>query len=435
MTKFKSLVLTAMFALSAVAFTSCDAAEKLCGPCGDVYAGDDFISGDARLDGLFKAVGSFGKATAAIDASFRADVEALADVFGVEYTADMDIGDLVADVKGEINAEINASVSGSLKVVFVEPKCEASVNVAVEAQANCEAKAGCEVSAECEGGELAVSCEGTCSGSCSGGCTGGCKVEASGTCEGKCEGSCSLDVAATCEGVCKGECSGECSAYVENASGEMECDGKCEGECTGTCELAAAAECSGECHGKCEIEVEGECEGECHGSCDAECSGGCEGTATPPSCSAEGSCEASADCQASASAQASAELSCTPPRLDIRFEFDASLDAAARAEFTAKMAELKVRMVGIIQGMFKMRALIDADYAAEIGIEPPIAQITGQVQGMVNANFDDFDIPAGRLVCVLPAFEDSVDIMVEAGTSLTGTLQAQIDIVGVLDIM
>ncbi|MCK9462363.1 MAG: hypothetical protein M0R80_22285 [Proteobacteria bacterium] len=430
----KVFSLFVIMVLAAGLMSSCDASEKLCGPCGDITKGDTFISGDARIDGLFTAVGKLGTATADIDASFKADVMALGEVFGSEVTADMEIGDMVAQVKADIQAEFAANLDGGISVNVVPPKCEASVNVAVEAQATCEAKAGCEVSAECTGGELSVQCEGSCSGGCSGTCEGSCsaKIEGGG-CSGECKGSCTLEAAATCEGTCKGTCSGDCSAYAENGEGEMECNGTCEGDCTGTCELAVAAECSGSCHGECKMPAaEVECEGTCEGSCSAECSGSCEGTATPPSCSAEGECEASADCQASASAEASASVECTPPSIDIAYKFNASLDAEGQAAFVAKIGEFKARMITVVQGMFKLRALIDADYAAEIGITSPVDAIAGQVDVLLEADLGSFDIPAGRIACVFPALEASFDILAEAGGSLVATVDAQFDLVGTI---
>lgn len=513
---FKSLLAVMLLAGSMGLIASCDASEKLCGPCGDIYAGDNYISGDARLDGVFKAVGTFGKATAAIDASFKADVMALGEVFGLAE-ADMEglsIDALVAEVKGAITAEINANVDGSLQVEYAPPKCSADVNVSVEAQASCEASAGCEVDAECTAGEVAVSCEGSCSGGCSGGCEGelkcdaelsvtgkcsgscegSCEVtkpnmecegtcsgsctiaaggECSGTCEGTCSGSCTVQVSGACTGTCEGtcdgtctgetgeggECNGECDGTCEgtcSVEGDASCEGTCEGTCDADCTFHGEAECSGTCNGSCSftppdgscegsckgeckasVEAEADCEGEvkCEGSCTGECSGGCEGNVTPPSCSVDAECEASADCQASASAQASASVECTPPSLEIAFKLNADLDATAKAEFKAKMELFKVRMVGVIQGMFKMRALVDAEYAAEIGIEAPVASIKGQVEGLISGGIDKFDVPAGRIACVIPAFEDSADILVSAGTDLVVTFQAQMDLVAVLDIM
>jgi hypothetical protein len=473
----KSLLAAALLAVSFGTISSCEnPSEKLCGPCGDVYDGDAFISGNARIDGVFKAVGTFGNATAKIDANFRSELEGLAEVFGVTGAAEMSVDQLAAEVKGAINAEISANVQGGLSVEFVPPQCKAEASVAVEAQAECEASAGCEVSAECEAGEVNVTCEGECSGSCEGECEGGslqCKAElsAEGVCEGSCEGTCQiegpdLDCQGTCSGTCvveagaecTGTCTGNCTGTCDGEAVDgVACDGVCEGECDAECEIYGNAECSGTCKGKCEFtppdgQCSGTCKGECYvevaaeadcegdpphctGTCKGTCSAECSGTITPPSCSAEGSCDASADCQAEASAQASASLECTPPSIEIGFNLKADLDAKGKAEFIAKMSELKVRMVAIVQGMFQLRALVDADYAAEIGIEPPVGQITAAVQGLLEINIDELDIPAGRLACVLPALEDSQDILVSAATDLPDTVEAQIDIVGVLGIM
>jgi hypothetical protein len=407
---------------------SCDAAEELCGPCGEVLHGDATISGDARLDGFFKAVGTLGNATASIEGDFKAQVAELAAVFAVDVEG-LSLEDMVAEVKAEIEAEISANVDGSLSVKYEPPKCSANVSVAVDAQASCEAKAGCDVDVECTGGEVSVVCEGQCSGGCDATCSGSCSMEASGTCEGTCNGSCTMEAGGGCEGTCNGSCDGECSLQ----DNEGNCKGECSGTCTGSCEPPSAGmECEGECHGECKVEVEAECEGSCEGSCDAECSGGCEGTATPPSCSAEGSCEASADCQASASAEASASLECTPPSLEIDFKLDASLDANAQASFLAKMKAFKVQMIAIVQGMVKLQALVDADYAASIGIESPVVVLTGQIEAMMDVNFKDFDVPKAKIPCLIPAFQDSVEILGSVVTDTVVVVQGQISLFAII---
>jgi hypothetical protein len=193
-------------------------------------------------------------------------------------------------------------------------------------------------------------------------------------------------------------------------------------------------QCEGECHGECAVEATGSCEGKCEGSCDAECSGGCQGTATPPSCSADSYCEASADCQASASAEASASLECAPPSLEIDFQWSADLaaDVSAQAEFLAKMKAFTVQMAAIAQGMAKLRALVDADYAAEIGIESPVVVLTGQIETMMDANFEDFDVPKGKIPCLIPAFEDSVVILGSVATDSATTVQAQLSLFAII---
>jgi len=483
--KRASLILVLCIAGAAAlgAATGCEDILEACGECGKVSTGDTTISGDARLDGFFKAVGTMGSVTASIDADFRAEVEALAEAFGSACAdpeadtpcAELSIGDLVAEVKGTIEAEIDANVSGGLSVSYEPPKCAANVSVAVEAQAQCEAKADCEVDVDCSAGELAVTCEGQCAGSCDGECDGGdlkCEAElsASGTCEAECSGSCqlagpSIECEGTCSGTCTVEAGMECSGTCDgNCTGTCDgdtvdgvaCDGVCEGECDAECHMNGSATCEGTCNGECEYtpadgECEGTCKGECmvvveagadcggepphcSGSCKGECSAECTGTVTPPSCSAEGSCEASADCQASASAQASASMECSPPSLEIDFQLAAGLDAQAKAEFVAKMEELKLRMAAIAQGMVKLRLLVDADYAASLGIESPVAIMEGQINGFIDAGIDDFDVPVGLLPCVIPAFEETIDILGSLFTDTTATISGQLEMFAILDV-
>jgi hypothetical protein len=429
MMKVKSLIAVLFLATSLGSMIACDELAEVCGPCGKVELGDATISGDARLDGFFKAVGTLGNATASIEGEFKAQVEELAAIFEVNVEG-MSLDEMVAEVKGEIEAEINANVSGGLKVVYEPPKCSANVSVAVEAQASCEAKAGCEVDAECSGGEVSVQCEGNCSGGCSGTCEGSCSLEVSGTCEGTCKGACEMSASpGVCEGTCNGGCSGECSLQ-DNAGN---CKGECSGDCSGSCEPPSAGmNCSGECHGECAVEATAECEGKCEGSCDAECSGGCEGTATPPSCSVDAECEASAECQGSASAEASASLECTPPSIAIDFDFDASVNASAQASFLAKMKGFKVQMVAMVQGMTKLRALVDVDYAASIGIESPIVVLEGQIDAMMSADFKDFDVPKGKIPCLIPAFEDSITILGSVATDTAGTISGQLEFFAII---
>ena len=77
-------------------------------------------------------------------------------------------------------------------------------------------------------------------------------------------------------------------------------------------------------------------------------------------------------------------MECTPPSLDIAFDFKAGLDAQAKAEFMADIELFRVKMMAIAQGMFKLRALVDAEYAAELGIESPVAVIQGQLTAMLS---------------------------------------------------
>lgn len=406
-------------------------AGDICGPCGVVVNGDVGISGSAKLDGFFKAVADLNSSVVKVNGSFEADLAALEAAFGLEAAADASLSARVDDLVAEIEGEISANVDGGLVVNVVPAKCSANVNVAIDAQAKCEVSAGCDVQAD--PGSVSVSCEGSCTGSCSGGCEGTvqCKVSApSVACEGVCEGSCTVEAGAACNGTCRGDCSGKCSAYVENASGEMECAGSCDGECAGTCELAVGATCEGTCSGSCTVEGgEAECEGEvkCEGSCSGECSGGCEGSATPPSLSAE--CDASADCQAQASAQASANVECTPPQVDISFAFAAGVDASARAEFSAKLAALKVHGVGMLQGFTKYQALVTGKVNGEVVFETaPLAAIKTELEGIAEAGATGSlfaEVPKGKLLCVIPAFREAGELLLGVGSEATANLAAQ----------
>src|SRR5690349_11313409 len=179
-----------------------NASEAACGPCGIVAEGDVGISGNVKLDGFFQAVSTLNAATVSIQGDFKADIDALIEVFDVDVSASASIGAKVDALIAAIEADVSANASGGIKVNYAPPRCEANVSVAVSAQAKCEAKAKCE--ATIDPGSVEVECTGTCEGSCSGECTGGfeCELKAGGTCEGECKGSCELEAAATCSGTC-----------------------------------------------------------------------------------------------------------------------------------------------------------------------------------------------------------------------------------------
>lgn len=422
--------------LSMIGIASCDEAatqtsENLCGPCGSLATGNLSVSGDARLDGFFQAVADLRNATASIRTDIETDLRALGDVYGITG-AEVD-ADFVAELRSAIRADVQANTDGGLRVVLEPPRCEASVAVAVQAQASCEAQAGCDV--DVDPGMVAVECEGTCRGECSGSCSGelACAVRTpTVACEGACEGSCQLEARAACSGTCRGECDGSCSAT--NANGE--CAGRCDGECSGVCELEGRAECQGTCQGTCYVDPgSAQCaaEAECAGTCDAECSGACEGDFEPPRASAN--CEASADCQAQARAQAQANVECTPPRLAVDFALAADLDAEARAAFVARMSELQVRAVAILQGAARLQALVTGEVNGEVVFSPaPLAGIQGQLEGIIDAGIEgEFEIAPGRIACVIPAFRTAVSALVRASEDVQVTLAASAEFSAVLE--
>jgi hypothetical protein len=407
--------------------TACPgAAEELCGPCGSIETGQLSISGNAQLDGFFSAVYTLDQATAKIRGDFEGNIVALAEVYGVANAEAGYSAQLLDDLKAAITADLGLYASAGLQVTYKGPECKASVDVAIEAQASCEVQADCEV--EVDPGQASVMCEGTCSGECSGDCSGDLSCAVKGPtvmCEGMCEGSCEIMGQAACEGTCRGTCMGECEA--RDAMGN--CAGACDGDCQGTCEISGSASCNGTCHGTCKVEqASAQCMGEvsCSGSCSAECSGSCEGSFEPPSASAD--CEASADCKAQASAQANASVECTPPSLELAFEFTGNGDAEL-AGFTSRLGELKTRGIAILQGAANLEVLLTGTVDGEVVFEvSPVQQLTTSIEGLISAGFEGgFDIPAGRLPCVLPAFQDSAAALGEISTGFTGTVSAQAD--------
>ena len=405
-------------------------AEKLCGPCGHLKTGDVGISGNAKLDGFFAAVAKLNDATASINGDFNANIDALSQVYGVanfDASANIDtkVDALIASIKGEFKADLK----GGVTLNYTPAECHASVNVAIQAQAQCEAKAGCD--AKVNPGAVDVQCEGECTGSCSGTCTGGvptCQADASAKCEGKCEGTCTFDAAATCDGTCHGKCSGTCSAM----DGSGNCNGSCDGKCDGSCDLNAAATCSGTCSGSCEVSANAKCSGgeapHCSGTCNGSCNANCTGKVTPPSASA--SCDATADCQAQASAQANASIDCTPPSVDLSYDFSASAsgDASAQADFKAHLAELKVRGIAILQGFSRYDVIIHGktDASGNVIVQAPVATLTASVKDLVNnAGSIAADVPVFRLGCAVDAFGEAGTALSGIATNGTANLKAQ----------
>lgn len=416
-------------------FISCgesqEAIEKVCGPCPDVANGDLAVTGSAQVDGFFKALNIFQSANARLSGEFQGHLDGLAKAFLGAGCGEMSTSECATAVKAAIEADLAANVSGGLRITYVEPKCSASVNVMVEAQAECTAEADVDCTPpSVDPGSVEVSCEGQCTGGCSGSCSGSCAVEVTGgSCSGSCEGGCDLTVAGACSGTCHGTCSGSCT--LVDAQGN--CKGECTGDCTGNCELAVAASCSGSCSGKCVAPMaSASCEGECRGECDLNCTGGCEGSATPPTVTPpDCDAEVEANCNASASAQASASLQCTPPRLDIDFDFSGK--ATGQAAFLARLSVLRVEMIGVIQGLFNARILVEGDAEANI---PAIQDVlSAQIEGAADLTVDDFaGITPYGAICAAAALLDAAAAVVDAAGELGGTVTASAEVAGSIGI-
>lgn len=395
------------------------------GPLGDLAAqcgltcsakgiveGNASISGNASVDAFFGAVVDFKGAAEGLSADVQAKLDAIAVSVGLEP------GAAAADVKAALQAKLAANVSGGLQVNFQPPKCSASLEVTANAAAACDASV--------DPGSVEVACEGSCAidASMQAECAAKGELKCSGTapslaCEGTCTGDCQLEVGATCEGTCKGECTGECS--VKDASGN--CAGSCDGECKGTCELKAGGSCGGKCEGSCEwTPPSGECsaglEAKCEASAEAniECKGSCDGKVTPPSVSAE--CKATVEAKANASAQ------CTPPELDIAFQWNASLegDVNAQAEFKAWLTGFKAHYAGLLAASAK--ATILAEAGANLGTSGKAA-----VEGFVDGLKGSADLKASiGAVCALTELQHVPGLLTDATGKVQGSITAVAEI-------
>ncbi len=407
------------------------------GPLGDLAAqcglvcpdegildGNASISGVASVDAFFGAVVNVDVAAANLEASIKAELELMAAELGISYEG-MATGELIAAVKGELSAQISANVEGSISLKYAAPKCQASLEVAAEATAKCDV--------DVDPGSVEVKCEGSCQidASAQAECSAEGNLTCTGTapglaCEGSCTGSCKLEAGASCEGTCNGTCEGTCSA--ENGDGS--CAGSCDGMCTGTCELKAGGSCSGSCEGSCEYTPpSGMCEGGASASCEVsaeanvECSGSCEGNVEPP--------EVKAECEASVKAEAKASMECTPPSLDIEFQFAAGVDAQAQAEFRAMIKSQVSHFAKIAafadpvngKGKFVLEAAVDLIAAAEVAVKGSIdAALSGEA---------DLKATIG-LGCALGELDAVVEVMSSAQGSVEGSFSAFTEIGGTL---
>jgi hypothetical protein len=350
-----------MAALAApLAGASCDqvaeAAGDLAEQCGltcpaeGILQGNASISGIASIDAFFGAVVDFTGAANTVSVNIRTQLDAMAASVGLEAGAS------AADIKAAIQAKITANASGGIQVKIQEPKCQASLEVTAKAAASCDASV--------DPGSVEVKCGGSCTidasaqAECAASGTLTCKGQAPGlACEGTCTGACTLDVAATCEGECRGECTGTCS--VTDANGN--CRGKCEGgTCKGTCELAAGGSCDGQCEGSCEYTPpSGSCDATAEAKCTAsanasvKCKGGCDGKVEPP--------QVKAECQATVEAKADASVECTPPSIEVTWQWSAAVqgDAAAQADFRAWIGNFKLQYSAMFAAVAKAELLAD----------------------------------------------------------------------------
>lgn len=392
-------------------------ADALLEECGLVCAeegiiqGNASISGIANIDAFFAAVVNFNTKANLISGNIDAELAKIRASVGATTNA---------DIKAEMIAKFSLDANAGVKIAFEPAKCAVSAKATLEATAKCDASV--------DPGKASVECKGSCEveASAEASCDAEAEVKCVGTapdfaCEGECKGSCELDAAAACTGTCKGTCSGTCS--VENADGS--CNGSCDGMCEGTCEASASATCEGKCKGectytppdaKCEAGASVKCEAKANAS--VQCQGKCEGEFEPPM--------AKAECQASAKADASVNVECTPPSLDISYQFDASLDAAAKlqaqAEFEAFLVSFKASM-GKIAAQLEQGKLVVAA-GAEIG-DTGVKAVTDAVEAI--------DVTASLKVsvgvgCAIKELPKVADAMASSTDALSASVKAAGDL-------
>jgi len=118
--------------------------------------------------------------------------------------------------------------------------------------------------------------------------------------------------------------------------------------------------------------------------------------------------------------------------LDLSYGFKAGVTANAQASFVARLGEFKARGAAIVQGAARLTALVDGKIDGKVVINPsPLAQIKGSLEGFASADaIGSFNIPPGRLPCVVPAFTAAVSGLGTVATGVAGTISAQAKFVG-----
>jgi hypothetical protein len=408
----------------------CDALEEC--PASGVAKGNAAITGYVAVDSFFGSVVNFRNVAAGVSADVQAELDGIQTSFGVS-NADLAAsgGKLGAAIKAKIDTKYKAKL-----VIKAQPaKCEVNASFSAEATAKCQAEAKCDV----KEGKASVSCMGTCTveASAEAKCEADAEVVCNVTapdfeCKGSCEGTCTaeLAVAASCTGNCVGECSGTCMGDTDTGAG---CNGQCMGMCKGKCEASgmAALECSGKCSGSCSYkpgmascDARAKVECELKAEAKAECSGRCEGEFEPPKVD----CSASASCEASAKAEAKFSAKCTPPSIDVRWTFDASVTADVKADFDFRMADIKARLPRLKAALAKADLVVKA--GTELGDDGAKA-IEATLDGIADGDIDAaLAVRIGK--CAPSQLKASAGVVTEAGKDLSAKLSAGNEVAGAI---
>lgn len=393
----------------------CEPVAELCDlecPAEGVVAGNASISGLASVDSFFSAVVGFGKAAVEVRAGVDAELR------GIAVSLDLDPGASAADIRASLKTKLEGAVAGGLKVSYAPPRCQVEAQVAIDAAAKCDA--------EVDPGSAKVECKGTCTvdasaeASCDASATVVCKGTAPALkCDGTCTGTCELEGSLQCNGTCTGDCTGECT--VRGADGK--CAGECMGECMGNCELRAGAACEGKCQGSCEYEAPGgECEAgaelRCQASADASasCDGSCDGEVVPP--------KAKAECEASVEADAKLRAECTPPTLEIRWQWTAELaaDADGQAAFKAWVEGFRGRYAALLAAGARAELVLGAGAGLGQAALELVTSLPAELAG-------DASVRATLGIgCAVPELEAVGTVIAEGAAALEGSVSAVVEV-------
>ncbi|MDC0674952.1 hypothetical protein [Nannocystis radixulma] len=369
-----------------------------------IAEGNASITGVASVDSFFAAVVRFDKAALEVKAGVDAELRAIA------VSLELDAGASAAEIRAALTAKFEGAIEGGLKVTYAPPRCTVDAKVAIDASAKCDA--------EVEPGMVAVECKGTCTvdASASASCDASATVVCKGTapelkCDGSCTGTCELEGSLQCNGTCNGECSTGCSVTGPDGS----CAGECMGECHGTCELKAGAECDGKCQGSCEYKpADGQCEAGAEVRCEAaaeasaSCDGSCDGEVVPP--------KAKAECEASVEAEAKMQAQCTPPSLEILWQWRG--DFVDRAEFKAWVEGFRVRYAALLAASARAKLVLEAG----AGIGDAAVDLVPAIETAITAKGEV--LAAIRIGCAVAEI-DSVGTLIQSGTgALSGSVTA-----------
>jgi hypothetical protein len=440
----------------------CEEVLEVCAPCGSLAQGNVSISGEPRIDGTLEA--SYHLWTIASGAIEQLDnqLAQLATEYGTPLPADGQFR--VADVQTLIDA-IRAQLDdpSELSTVFeVEPgSCWTDTELALARQLSCEDRTNCYIPQECEEEQLG-SCTGLCVGQCLAGCEGTCFAQASASneeCLGECIGACDADEQMSCAGRCAGDCSSSCSAYDAHAI----CDGFCPGLCMGNCLSAVPFDCVGLCRGMCQVPrgEEDACDGTCRGECsESVCEGQCRGHFRPEGCDLPDRCESLHDCQETAKALGWSYTRCTGAAARVGVVFSPTFEGdravvigmAERLEQQLSLAAQSHALLALLtDGVDDTGEIEPADLEEAAGattvlpayidqpellaelsvvadrVHLPLSGLKARL-GMLarDATSGDYQIAAGPLPCVQPAFEEAHSL-IDSLIPTTGGAEPAID--------